>query len=59
MLCDRSEELSRLRVQTVNRLQRLLAELIPGQAKKDLTTLQAQAILAAVRPRDIAGKTRR
>ena len=59
MLCDRREDLTRLRVQTVNRLQRLLAELIPGQAKKDLTALQAQAILAAVRPRDVAGKTRR
>src|SRR5215213_5430236 len=37
MLCDRREELTRLRVQTVNRLQRLLAELVPGKAKKDLT----------------------
>ena len=59
MLCDRREELTRLRVQTVNRLQRLLAELVPGQAKKDITALQAKAILATVRPRDIAGKTRR
>src|SRR5215218_8342609 len=59
VLCDRREELTRLRVQTVNRLQRLLAELVPGQAKKDLTALQAKAILATVRPRDIAGKTRR
>jgi transposase len=58
MLCDRREELTRLRVQTVNRLQRLLAELVPGKAKKDLTALQAKAILASVRPRDIAGKTR-
>ncbi len=59
MLCDRREELTRLRVQTVNRLQRLLAELVPGQRKKDITALQATAILATVRPRDIAGKTRR
>ena len=59
MLCDRREELTRLRVQTVNRLQRLLAELVPGTTKKDLTALQAKAILASVRPRDIAGKTRR
>jgi hypothetical protein len=49
----------RLRVQTLNRLQRLLAELVPGKAKKDLTALQAKAIPATVRPRDIAGKTRR
>ena len=48
MLCDRREELTRLRVQTVNRLHRLLAELVPGTAKKDLTALQATAILVAV-----------
>ena len=59
MLTDRREELTRSRVQTVNRLQRLLAELLPGQAKRDITTAQAKALLASVRPRDIAGKTRR
>jgi transposase len=59
MLTDRRDELVRLRVQTVNRLQRLLAELVPGQHKPDLTALQAKAMLARVRPRDIAGKTRR
>jgi len=59
MLSDRREELARSRVQIVNRLQRLLSELTPGQAKKDITALQAKAILATVRPRDIAGKTRR
>ena len=59
MLCDRRMALTRLRVQTVNRLQKVLAELIPGQGKRDLTALQAKAMLATVRPRDIAGKTRR
>ena len=59
MLTDRRDELARQRVQTVNRLQRLLSELIPGQRKKDLSALQAKAMLATVRPRDIAGKTRR
>jgi transposase len=59
MLADRREELTRRRVQTVNRLQRLLAELTPGQAKQDITALQARGILASVRPRDLAGKTRR
>jgi transposase len=59
MLTDRREELTRARVQTVNRLHRFLAELLPGQAKRDLTTGQAKALLASVRPRDIAGKTRR
>ncbi|GAA2165518.1 IS110 family transposase [Humibacillus xanthopallidus] len=59
MLVARREELSRQRVQTLNRLQRLLSELIPGKAKKDLTPLQAKRILASVRPRDIVGKTRK
>jgi transposase len=59
MLTDRREALTRLRVQTVNRLQRHLAELLPGKAKRDITTGQAKAMLATVRPRDIAGKTRR
>jgi transposase len=59
MLADRREELTRTRVQAVNRLQRLLSELTPGKAKKDITALQAKAILASVRPRDLAGKTRR
>ena len=59
MLTDRREALTRRRIQTVNRLQALLAELLPGQAKKDITTGQAKAMLASVRPRDVAGKTRR
>ncbi|WP_262287548.1 IS110 family transposase [Micromonospora sp. MA102] len=59
MLTDRRDELARLRVQTLNRLQRLLSELIPGQRKKDLSAMQAKTMLATVRPRDIAGKTRR
>ncbi len=59
MLVDRRDELSRLRVQIVNRLQRLLGELIPGKKKRDLSALQAKKMLASVRPRDIAGKTRR
>jgi transposase len=59
MLVDHRDQLSSRRVQTVNRLHRLLAELAPGKTKKDLTALQAKEILASVRPRDIAGKTRR
>jgi transposase len=34
MLVDRRDELTRTPVQTVNRLHRLLSELVPGQAKK-------------------------
>jgi len=57
MLTDRREELTRRRVQTVDRLQALLAELLPGQARRDITTGPAKAMLATVRPRDIAGRT--
>jgi transposase len=46
LLVDRRDELSRRRVQALNRLHRLLAELIPGGAKKDLSALQAKALLA-------------
>jgi transposase len=56
MLTVRREALTRRRVQTVNRLQALLAELLPGQAKKDISPLQAKAMLASVRPRDVAGR---
>jgi transposase len=59
LLVERREALTRRRVQTVDRLQALLAELLPGQAKKDITTGQAKRMLASVRPRDIAGKMRR
>jgi transposase len=59
MLVDRREELAKQRTQTANRLQRLLAELTPGRAKKDITTAQAKAILAGVRPRDLVGRTQR
>src|SRR5215207_3086111 len=41
ILVERREALTRRRVQTVDRLQALLAELLPGQAKKDITTGQA------------------
>ena len=57
MLVDRRDELSKAKVQCINRLHRLLSELVPGQSKKDLTALQAKAILAAARPRDPVRKT--
>lgn len=43
----------------VAQLHHLLLELIPGGAKRDLSAAQAKAVLAKVRPRDAAGKTRR
>ena len=57
LLTDRRDELAHLRVQTVNRLQRLLTELIPGGAKRDLSALQAKRLLATVKPRSLVGKT--
>lgn len=57
MLTDRRAELISQRVQTVNRLQRMLSELIPGEAKLNLTAPQARVILSRRRPRDLAGKT--
>src|SRR4029078_1220229 len=50
MLADRRDELSKTRVQAANRLHRLLAELLPGQGKKNITTGPAQDIPATVRP---------
>jgi transposase len=59
MLADRRDELGRARTQVINRLHRLLLELLPGGAKKFLSARQARAMIATVRPRDLAGKTRR
>jgi hypothetical protein len=54
---ERREALSRARLQTVNGLQRLLAELTPGRLKKYINPLQAKAILSGVRAGDLVGKT--
>jgi transposase len=59
MLADRRDELGRARTQTINRLHRLLLELLPGGAKQFLSARQARALIATVKPRDIVGKTRR
>jgi transposase len=58
MLGDRRDELGRAKTQTINRLHRLLLELLPGGAKRFLSALQARAAIATIRPRDIVGKTR-
>jgi hypothetical protein len=59
LLADRRDELGRARTQAINRIHRLLLDLVPGGAKRFLSAAQARALLAATRPRDIAGKTRR
>ena len=51
MRTDHRKALTRRRVQTVDRLQALPADLLPGRGS-DLTTGQAKARLASVRPRD-------
>ncbi len=59
VLADRRDELSRTRAATLNRLHRLLAELIGGGAPRHLSPAQAERMLATVRPRDAAGAMRR
>ncbi|MDI6105916.1 IS110 family transposase [Actinoplanes sp. NEAU-A12] len=59
LLVDRRDQLGRARTEIVSRLHHLLLELIPGGAKKFLSAQQARALLNTVRPRDVAGKTRR
>jgi transposase len=59
MLADRRDELGRARTQVINRLHRLLLELVPGGAKKYLSARQARALIATARPRELAGQTRR
>jgi len=59
LLADRRDELGVRRTQTVNRIHRLMLELMPGGAKTFLSAPQARALLGTVRPRDAAGKVRR
>jgi len=59
ILVDRRRSLGDEHTRMVSQLHRLLLELIPGGAKRDLSAAQAKALLAKVRPRDAAGKTRR
>ncbi|WP_205708587.1 IS110 family transposase [Kineococcus siccus] len=59
LLVDRRDDLGVRRTESVNRIHKLLLELLPGGAKTALTAAQAKALVATVRPRDVAGKTRR
>ncbi|MDV6980233.1 IS110 family transposase [Mycobacterium intracellulare] len=58
-IVDHRDDLVKTRTQTVNRLHVVLANLIPGGAKRDLTAERAVELLRKVRPRDAAGKTLR
>jgi transposase len=59
VLVDRRRSLGEDHTRMTSQLHQLLLELIPGGAKKDLSAAQAKALLAKVRPRDVAGKARR
>jgi transposase len=59
VLADRRRSLGEEHTRKVSQLHHLLLELIPGGAKKDLSAAQAKTLLAKVRLRDAAGKTRR
>jgi len=59
LMSERRRDLVRSRTATVNRLHQLLMELLPAGAARNLTAAKAKELLATVRPRDVAGKTRR
>jgi transposase len=59
ILVDRRRSLGEEHTRKTSQLHQLLLELIPGGAKRYLSAAQARALLAKVRPRDAAGKTRR
>ena len=59
VLADRRRALGEDHTRRVAQLHQVLLELIPGGAKKDLSAVQAKALLAKVRRRDAASKARR
>src|SRR4051794_35837758 len=59
LLADRRDELGAARTLIINRLHRLLVELVPGGAKKALTARQARALLTDVPAGDVVRETRR
>ncbi|MEV0465662.1 IS110 family transposase [Nocardia tengchongensis] len=52
MLADRRDGLGHARTDTLNRLHRLLLELIPGGAKRFLSSRQARELISTITPRD-------
>ena len=59
LLADRRRRIGEDHTRMVCQLHQLLLELLPGGAKKDLSAAQARRLLAGVRPKDVAGKTRK
>jgi transposase len=58
LLTKRRQDLVAARTQTVNRLHRLLVDLVPGGAGRNLTANRAAALLAAVTPAGAPAVTR-
>ena len=58
LLTKRREDLVAARTQTINRLHRLLMDLVPGGARRNLTANRAAALLAAVTPTGAPAVTR-
>jgi len=58
MLVDRRDELGRARTETVNRLHRLLLELVPGGAKRWLSAGQARTLVQTCTVDDSAARIR-
>jgi hypothetical protein len=50
LLSDRRDDLVATRTQTINRLHRLLVDLVPGGTRRNLTAKRAAALLAQVTP---------
>ena len=59
LLVDRRRSIGDEHTRKIGQLHRILLEMLPGGAKKHLSAAQAKPILAAVRPRDAVGKTRK
>ncbi|MEO3775235.1 IS110 family transposase [Micromonospora sp. B9E7] len=59
LLVDRRDGLGHARTDLLNRIHKLLLELLPGGAKQFLSAPQARTLLNTVRPRDLVGSTRR
>jgi transposase len=59
LLVDRRDELSQARAQGLNRLHRLMAELVPGGVPVKKSVPQYQTMLAGIRPRDPVRRTLR
>src|SRR5215211_3983762 len=58
LLTKRREDLARMRTQTINRLHRLLVDLVPAGAGRNLTANRTAALVGRVRPAGAAAATR-